>query len=128
MRCKNKCSGYDYASVFTRREASRRSLWSATRIAQSDRGEVRIQVDQYDGSAVVASCLHCGKSMLDGLWEIHRDGGKQGERVRKGEEKFHVCAVENSIECFSFSLNKHARARNIEIKYEWEKIESYMFL
>lgn len=111
MRCKNKCSGCDYASVFKRREASRRSLWSATRIAQSDRGEVRIQVDQYDGSAVVASCLHCGKSMLDGLWEIHRDGGKAGRKGGGGrEEKFHVCAVENSIEWFSFSLNKHARA------------------
>lgn len=36
---------------------------------------------------------------------------KQGEREGGGEEeKFHVCAVENSIEWFSFSLNKHARA------------------
>lgn len=52
----------------------------------------------------------------------------RGKGWGRGEEKFHVCAVENSIECFSFSLNKHARARNIEIKYEWEKIESYMFL
>lgn len=43
-----------------------------------------------------------------------------GNREKEGreEETFHVCAVENGIECFSFPLNKHARARNIEITYE----------
>lgn len=50
-------------------------------------------------------------------YEKYTETVENREKKGEGKETFHVCAVENNIECFSFSLKKHARARNIKITY-----------